>query len=39
MMDGDDPDPTTLSGTKLEHYKTYKALSGQTVFSESWLTL
>ncbi|MDH3348316.1 MAG: dihydropteroate synthase [Desulfobulbaceae bacterium] len=39
MMDGTDPDPATLSGTALEHYKTYKTLSGQTVFSESWLEL
>ncbi len=39
MMDGNDPDPSTLEGTALEHYKTYKALSGQTVFSESWLEL
>ena len=39
MMDGNDPDPSTLEGTALEHFKTYKALSGQTVFSESWLEL
>ena len=39
MMDGNDPDPSTLSGVAIEHYKTYKALSGQTVFSESWLEL
>ena len=39
MMDGNDPDPSGLSGVALEHYKTYKALSGQTVFSESWLEL
>ncbi len=39
MMDGADPDPSSLEGTALEHYKTYKALSGQTVFSESWLEL
>jgi cobalamin-dependent methionine synthase I len=39
MIDGNDPDPATLAGTELEHYKTYKALSGQTVFSESWLEL
>ncbi|HIJ79692.1 MAG: dihydropteroate synthase [Desulfobulbaceae bacterium] len=39
MMDGNDPNPATLSGIALEHYKTYKALSGQTVFSESWLEL
>lgn len=39
MMDGNDPDPSTLSGVALEHYKTYRVLSGQTVFSESWLEL
>ncbi|MGW8161483.1 MAG: dihydropteroate synthase [Desulfobulbales bacterium] len=39
MMDGGDPDPSTLQGSALEHYKTYKALSGQSVFSESWLEL
>lgn len=39
MMDGNDPDPSKLDGTALEHYKTYKVLSGQTVFSESWLEL
>jgi cobalamin-dependent methionine synthase I len=39
MMDGDDPDPSTLKDVALQHYKTYKALSGQTIFSESWLEL
>ncbi len=39
MMDGNDPDPAGLEGTALEHYKTYKTLSGQTIFSESWLEL
>jgi cobalamin-dependent methionine synthase I len=39
MMDGNNPDPATLSGVTLEHYKTYKALSGQIIFSESWLEL
>ncbi len=39
MMDGTDPDPATLQGTAIEHYKTYKALSGQSIFSESWLEL
>ncbi len=39
MMDGNDPDPSSLTGSALEHYKTYKVLSGQTVFSESWLEL
>ena len=39
MMDGNNPDQSTLEGGALEHYKTYKALSGQNVFSESWLEL
>jgi len=39
MMDGTEPDPSSLSGSALEHYKTYKTLSGQNVFSESWLEL
>ncbi|MEJ2032486.1 MAG: dihydropteroate synthase [Deltaproteobacteria bacterium] len=39
MIDGNDPDPAGLSGTELEHYKTYKVLSGQSLFSESWLEL
>lgn len=39
MMDGNDPDASTLDGIALQHYKTYKALSGQTIFSESWLDL
>lgn len=39
MMDGNDPDPAGLEGTAMEHYKTYKTLAGQTIFSESWLEL
>ena len=39
MMDGNDPDPSKLSGSELEHYKTVKCLLGQTLFSESWLEL
>ena len=39
MMDGNDPDPASLDGSAQEHYKTCKALSGQSVFSESWLEL
>lgn len=39
MMDGVEPDVSSLSGIAMEHYKTYKTLSGQTVFSESWLEL
>jgi len=39
MMDGLDPDPSKLNEAELQHYKTYRVLSGQAVFSESWLTL
>lgn len=39
MMDGNDPDPAKLDPTELQHYKTYRVLSGQSVFSESWLEL
>jgi cobalamin-dependent methionine synthase I len=39
MLDGNDPDPSTLSGAELEHYKTCNVLSGKSVFSESWLEL
>ena len=39
MIDGNDPDPSSLSGSELEHYKTYRVLSGQALFSESWLEL
>jgi cobalamin-dependent methionine synthase I len=39
MIEGNDPDPSKLKGTELEHYKTYRVLSGQAVFSESWLEL
>lgn len=39
MIDGNDPDPSKLSGAELEHYKTYNVLAGKSVFSESWLEL
>lgn len=39
MLDGNSPDPSTLSGAELEHYKTCNVLSGKSVFSESWLEL
>ncbi len=39
MMDGEEPDPKGLSPKELEIYKTYKVLSGQSIFSESWLEL
>ncbi len=39
MMDGNDPGQDGLSEVELQHYKSYKVLSGQSIFSESWLEL
>jgi len=39
MMDGDEPDPKTLSPKELEIYKTVRVLMGKTIFSESWLQI
>ncbi len=39
MIDGNDPDPSKLSETELQHYKTFNVLTGKSVFSESWLEL
>ncbi|MBU0729847.1 MAG: dihydropteroate synthase [Proteobacteria bacterium] len=39
LMDGNDPGTAGLSESELQHYKTFKCLSGQTLFSESWLEL
>jgi len=37
MMDGEEPDVKSLSPKELEIYKTVKVLTGETIFSESWL--
>ncbi len=37
MMDGEKPNPKDLSPKELEIYKTVKVLTGETIFSESWL--
>jgi 5-methyltetrahydrofolate corrinoid/iron sulfur protein methyltransferase len=39
MMDGDEPDPAKLSPKELEHYKTYKVLTGEKLYSHSWLQI
>jgi cobalamin-dependent methionine synthase I len=39
IMDGDEPDPKTLSPKELEVYKTVRVLMGKTIFSESWLQI
>jgi cobalamin-dependent methionine synthase I len=39
MMDGYSPDPLALDAKLLPYYKTYRVLSGQTQYSDSWLEL
>ncbi|MGB9698333.1 MAG: dihydropteroate synthase [Thermodesulfobacteriota bacterium] len=39
VMDGDEPDPKTLSPKELEYYKTTRVLLGKTLYSHSWLEL
>jgi len=39
IMDGDEPDPKSLSPKELEIYKTVRVLMGKTIFSESWLQI
>ncbi len=39
MMDGDEPDPKSLSPKELEIYKTVRVLMGKTIFSEAWLEI
>lgn len=37
VMDGDKPDPASLSQKELEYVKTVRVLSGETLYSHSWL--
>jgi cobalamin-dependent methionine synthase I len=39
MMDGALPDPNSLSAKQMEYYKTYRVLSGQVLYSDSWLEI
>lgn len=39
MLDGIEPDPSQLSPKELEHYKTYKVLTGEKLYSHSWLQI
>ncbi|MFC1860987.1 dihydropteroate synthase [Chloroflexota bacterium] len=39
MMDGDDPDPASLSPKELEYYKTVKVITGEKLYSHSWLEI
>jgi len=39
VMDGDEPDPKSLTPKELEYYKSTKVLLGKTLYSHSWLEL
>jgi cobalamin-dependent methionine synthase I len=39
IMDGNEPDPKTLSPKEAEYFKTTKVLLGKTLYSHSWLEL
>ncbi len=39
VMDGDKPDPASLSQKEMEYVKTVRVLSGETLYSHSWLVV
>ncbi len=39
VMDGDEPDPKSLTPKELEYYKSTRVLLGKTLYSHSWLEL
>jgi len=39
VMDGEKPDPNSLSQKELEYVKTVRVLSGQSLYSHSWLEI
>ena len=39
MMDGDEPDLSALSPKQMEHVKTYRVLTGKSLYSHSWLEI
>jgi 5-methyltetrahydrofolate corrinoid/iron sulfur protein methyltransferase len=39
MMDGNTPDPGSLSTELVPYFKTTRVLLGQTLYSDSWLEL
>ena len=39
VMDGDEPDPKSLTPKELEYFKSTKVLLGKTLYSHSWLEL
>ena len=39
LMDGERPDMSKLSQEELEHFKTFRVLNGETLYSDSWLEI
>lgn len=39
VMDGDKPDPASLSRKEIEYVKTVRVLTGETLYSHSWLEI
>ncbi len=37
LMDGEKPDMTSLSKEEIEHVKTFRVLTGESLYSDSWL--
>jgi 5-methyltetrahydrofolate corrinoid/iron sulfur protein methyltransferase len=37
MMDGEKPDIANLTPQEIQHYKTYRVLSGESLYSHAWL--
>jgi len=39
LMDGEQVDPGTLTPKEMEYYKTYRVISGEVLYSDSWLEI
>ncbi|MBI4303119.1 MAG: dihydropteroate synthase [Chloroflexi bacterium] len=39
VMDGDEPDPSSLSKKEIEYVKTVRVLTGKALYSHSWLEI
>jgi 5-methyltetrahydrofolate corrinoid/iron sulfur protein methyltransferase len=39
LMDGDNPDPASLSEEELKYFKTVRVLTGESLYSHSWLEI
>jgi hypothetical protein len=39
VMDGEEPDPSSLSQKEMEYVKTVRVLTGEKLYSHSWLEI